>query len=145
MAMKASAILAFHSTTHNAIDAFLQQSPVTLVTPSSTRPPSDVSFLNSHKKAFRHSSSSSLLQAHADDEDDVEGYEISSGSSSSNNKTQQTSTSFGSENVPDAFRPSNEYLNLINQPLFGWASQDNGDNGLVIRLAVTYAAFFVFV
>lgn len=132
----ASAILAAHST-HTAY-AFLQCSRP-LSAPISSRSTSDVS-LNKYKKAFRHStSSSSVLKAY--DDDDEEGYEINSIGS----KTQQTSTSFGAENVPLDQRPSNEYLNLMNQPMFGWASQENGDQGLGIRLAVTYAAFFVLV
>ena len=96
------------------------------------------------KKAFRSnspSSSSSLLKAYEDDDED--GYEINSTNGSS---TQQiSSTSFGADNVPVEQRPSNEYLNLISQPLFGWASQEIGDQGLGIRLAVTYAAFFAVV
>lgn len=97
---------------------------------------------SNYKKAFRSSSpSSSLLKAYYDD-DDEEGYEIES---SGGSKTQQLSTSFGAENVPVDQRPSNEYLNLISQPLFGWASQEIGDQGLGIRLAVTYAAFFAVV
>lgn len=77
-----------------------------------------------------------------DEDDEEEGYEINNIRTT---QQQQTSTSFGAENVPVDQRPSNEYLNLINQPTYGWASQENGDGGLVVRLAVTYAAFFVLV
>jgi len=52
---------------------------------------------------------------------------------------------FGAENVPIDQRPSQEYLNLIDQPLFGWASQEVGDAGLAIRLGVFYVAVFVLV
>ena len=31
---------------------------------------------------------------------------------------------------------------MFNSPLFGWASEQNGDKGLGIRLAVLYAVFF---
>lgn len=79
-----------------------------------------------------------------DDEEEEEGYEINN-TRTTQQQQQQTSTSFGAENVPVDQRPSNEYLNLINQPTYGWASQENGDGGLVVRLAVTYAAFFVLV
>jgi len=54
----------------------------------------------------------------------------------------QTTTSFGADNVPVEQRPSNEYLNLIQQPTFGWASQDSGDIGLGLRLVVLYAFLF---
>lgn len=55
------------------------------------------------------------------------------------------STSFGAEAVPEEQRPANEYLDLIQQPLFGWANQDSGDVGLATRLLVTYLAFFALV
>ncbi|KAL7468960.1 hypothetical protein ACHAXS_009205, partial [Conticribra weissflogii] len=70
-------------------------------------------------------------------EDDDEGYEIR-GLSDAN----RPETTFGAENVPVEQRPSNEYLNLIRQPTFGWASQESGDSGLAVRLAIIYAAFF---
>ncbi|EED96095.1 predicted protein, partial [Thalassiosira pseudonana CCMP1335] len=44
--------------------------------------------------------------------------------------------------VPVDQRPSNEYLNLMRQPTFPWASQESGDLGLGIRLGVIYVAFF---
>jgi len=133
--LAASVILAAHSA-HTAYAFFQSSGPLTAQI--SVRSTSDVP-TNNCKKAFRHSPSLSELKAY--DDDDEEGYEINNIGS----KTQQTSTSFGAENVPLDQRPSNEYLNLINQPLFGWASQDNGDQGLGVRLAVTYAAFFVLV
>ena len=81
-----------------------------------------------------------------DEDDEEEGYEINNIRTTQQQQQQkQTSTSFGAENVPVDQRPSNEYLNLINQPTYGWASQENGDQGLIVRLAVTYAAFFVLV
>jgi len=125
--------LADHTT-----NAFVH-SPTPLTSLNSVRSTSDEP-LSNNKKAFRNPPSSSLLRAY--DDDDEEGYEIDT---SGGSKTQQLSTSFGAENVPVDQRPSNEYLNLINQPLFGWASQENGDQGLGVRLAVTYAAFFVLV
>ena len=136
------AILASYSN-YPTTNAFL--SPTTpLNCPNSIRLTSDVSSWSSCKKTFRSdspSSSSSLLKAYEDDDED--GYEINSTNGSS---TQQiSSTSFGADNVPVEQRPSNEYLNLISQPLFGWASQEIGDQGLGIRLAVTYAAFFAVV
>lgn len=68
--------------------------------------------------------------------DDDEGYEIRG---SEGSKPQFT---FGAENVPVDQRPSNEYLNLTRQPTFGWASQESGDIGLIIRLTVTYVVLF---
>ena len=81
---------------------------------------------------------------------------LSSASSSENNEEDvefqvrsdssfRPETSFGAEAVPEEQRPANEYLDLIRQPLFGWASQERGDGGLAARLAATYAAFFVLV
>jgi Conserved in the green lineage and diatoms 27 len=49
-------------------------------------------------------------------------------------------TSFGSEAVPEAQRPVNEYLDVTNQPLFGWAA--TGTKGLLTRLAIFYSAVF---
>lgn len=69
---------------------------------------------------------------------DEEGYEIRSDGV---DFLPERST-FGAENVPTDQLPSNEYLNLVRQPTFGWASQESGDLGLVIRLAVMYAAFY---
>lgn len=51
-------------------------------------------------------------------------------------------SSFGGEDVPEGQRPANEYLDLVRAPLFGWAAEDKGDLGLVIRLGVVYVAFF---
>lgn len=51
-------------------------------------------------------------------------------------------SSFGASDVPESQRPANEYLDLIRQPLFGWAAQDKGVSGLAIRFGVVYAAFF---
>lgn len=54
-------------------------------------------------------------------------------------------TSFGAEAVPEGQRPANEYLDLIKQPLFGWASQERGSKGLLLRLGLVYAAVFALV
>jgi hypothetical protein len=72
-------------------------------------------------------------------EDEEDGYEIRSTGS------ERPETTFGAENVPVEQRPSNEYLNLIRQPTFGWASQESGDTGLAIRLGAIYTFFFVLV
>ncbi len=135
--LSAIAILVSHSV-HFTTNAFHSSTP--LSSPSSIRSTAAGVSSSNYKKAFRNPPSSSLLKAY--DDDDEEGFEIESNGAG---RTQQISTSFGSENVPVDQRPSNEYLNLINQPLFGWASQEIGDQGLGIRLAVTYAAFFVLV
>lgn len=70
-----------------------------------------------------------------------DGYEIRS----SPGKNGAPRTTFGAENVPVDQRPSNEYLDLINAPTFGWASQESGDGGLVLRLAAIYVAFYFLV
>ena len=82
-----------------------------------------------------------------DDDDEEEGYEIRRDTSANRRRqsTPRVETTFGADNVPVEQRPSNEYLNLIQQPTFGWASQESGDAGLVLRLAITYVAFFVLV
>lgn len=51
-------------------------------------------------------------------------------------------TNFGAEAVPEEQRPINEYLNLMRQPLFGWASEESGNKGLLIRLLGVYAVVF---
>ena len=84
-------------------------------------------------RTIRHSQTQRLS------DDDEDGYEIRSTGSD------RPETTFGAENVPVEQRPSNEYLNLIRQPTFGWASQESGDVGLSIRLGAIYAVFFVLV
>lgn len=79
-----------------------------------------------------------------DDDDDVEGYEIRTPDDYSSMR-RPDNAAFGAENVPMDFRPSNEYMNLIRQPTFGWASQESGNAGLAIRLAVVYVGFFILV
>jgi len=54
-------------------------------------------------------------------------------------------TSFGAEAVPEGQRPANEYLDLIRAPLFSWAMQEKGNNGLLIRLAAVYAVVFALI
>jgi hypothetical protein len=51
-------------------------------------------------------------------------------------------TSFGSEAVPEAQRPVNEYLDVTSQPMFGWASTESGSMGLFIRLTILYGVIF---
>ena len=87
--------------------------------------------------------SSTILHESLDDTDDSSGYEIRA--KNPNGSSPRPQTTFGAENVPVDQRPSNEYLNLIQQPTFNWASQDSGDIGLGIRLAVIYVALFALV
>lgn len=49
-------------------------------------------------------------------------------------------TNFGSENVPEAQRPINEYLDVTNQPFFSWA--ENDIPGLLLRIGIFYAIMF---
>ena len=79
--------------------------------------------------------------AYSYDDDDGSGYEIR-GENTNGSGPPRPETTFGAENVPVEQRPSNEYLNLIQQPTFGWASQESGDAGLVLRLAAVYVGFF---
>jgi hypothetical protein len=51
-------------------------------------------------------------------------------------------TSFGSESVPEAQRPINEYLDVTSQPFFDWANRDSGDVGLLTRLGILYVVVF---
>ncbi|KAL7514207.1 hypothetical protein ACHAXN_013234 [Cyclotella atomus] len=100
-----------------------------------------VSLASDHAAAFqpapsRTARSQRISPLFSEDED---GYEIQSTGST------RPETTFGAENVPVEQRPSNEYLNLIRQPTFGWASQERGDTGLALRLAVIYAVFFTLV
>ena len=39
-------------------------------------------------------------------------------------------TSFGAEVVPESQRPVNEYLDMARAPLFGWASNEVGMQGV---------------
>ena len=52
-------------------------------------------------------------------------------------------TSFGAEVVPDGQRPVNEYLDMRRAPFFDWASNEVGENGLLLRLLTLYSVFFV--
>lgn len=54
-------------------------------------------------------------------------------------------TSFGAEVVPEGQRPVNEYLDLVRAPLFGWASEDVGNKGLMTRLVTLYITSFAVV
>jgi hypothetical protein len=49
-------------------------------------------------------------------------------------------TNFGSENVPEAQRPINEYLDVTSQPFFSWAENDMP--GLLLRFVIFYAIMF---
>jgi len=51
-------------------------------------------------------------------------------------------TSFGADAVPEGQRPVNEYLDVIRAPLFGWASEETGDEGLLKRLGILYLVAF---
>lgn len=83
-----------------------------------------------------------LHQSSFDDDEDS-GYEIRG--DNANAPARRPETTFGAENVPVEQRPSNEYLNLINAPTFGWASQESGDIGLILRLTVLYGVLYYFV
>jgi hypothetical protein len=91
---------------------------------------------NSNLTSKRSIATSQRASYYDDDEDDEDGYEIRVAESS------RPETTFGAEAVPVDQRPSNEYLNLMRQPTFPWASQESGDLGLGIRLGVIYVAFF---
>lgn len=51
-------------------------------------------------------------------------------------------TSFGAEVVPEGQRPVNEYLDMKRAPLFGWASNEVGLDGLLLRLGIIYVLVF---
>lgn len=51
-------------------------------------------------------------------------------------------TSFGADAVPEEQRPVNEYLDVTSQPMFGWASLESGNKGLMTRLVVVYSVLF---
>ena len=51
-------------------------------------------------------------------------------------------TSFGADAVPEDQRPVNEYLDVTRQPMFGWASLESGNKGLLTRLAIVYSVMF---
>ena len=89
-----------------------------------------------------HRTKCTLHESRFDDADErgSSGYEIRG-----ENSSLRPETTFGAENVPVDQRPSNEYLNLLNEPTYGWASQDSGDLGLVLRLAAIYIGFFFLV
>ena len=52
-------------------------------------------------------------------------------------------TSFGADAVPGSQRPVNEFLDVTSQPMFGWASLESGNKGLLTRLSIVYSVFFV--
>jgi hypothetical protein len=57
-------------------------------------------------------------------------------------KSLKPETSFGADAVPEGQRPVNEYLDVTSQPLFGWASNESGNTGLLIRLVILYGVIF---
>jgi fumarate reductase subunit D len=64
------------------------------------------------------------------------------GLSNSNNEFEplRPESSFGAEAVPKDQRPVNEYMDVTNQPLFGWAA--TGTKGLLTRLILLYSVVF---
>uniref|UniRef100_A0A7S2NRE5 DUF1230-domain-containing protein n=1 Tax=Leptocylindrus danicus TaxID=163516 RepID=A0A7S2NRE5_9STRA len=58
---------------------------------------------------------------------------------------ENSSNSFGYEGIPEDQRPATEYFNMRQQPLFNWASEETGTNGLIARLGLTYVALFALV
>ena len=126
--------------------AFQPQASATARRPTMTRiaNANNAAAANSANVMGRRPVHASRLYSAADDEevynDDEMRFEVRSDSSF----RPETST-FGAEAVPEEQRPSNEYLDLIRQPLFGWASQESGNSGLAIRLAATYVAFYALV
>jgi hypothetical protein len=74
------------------------------------------------------------------------GTQLASSSSENNDDMSFVpETSFGAEVVPEGQRPVNEYLDMKRAPLFGWASNEVGANGLLLRLAIIYVAVFALV
>lgn len=65
---------------------------------------------------------------------------LSSADRESNPDDLRPTTSFGAEIVPEAQRPVNEYLDVISQPFFDWASA--GTKGLLTRLVILYSILF---
>jgi hypothetical protein len=63
----------------------------------------------------------------------------------SENEEFMPETSFGAEVVPEGQRPVNEYLDMKRSPLFDWASNEVGTDGLLIRLSIVYAVVFAVV
>jgi Conserved in the green lineage and diatoms 27 len=51
-------------------------------------------------------------------------------------------TNFGSENVPEAQRPINEYLDVTNQPFFTWARDSQSNFDLFVKFALFYMIMF---
>lgn len=58
------------------------------------------------------------------------------------NRPLSPAKTFGAEAVPESQRPTNEFLDLQNQPMFGWASLESGSKGLLTRLAAVYSVLF---
>ena len=90
------------------------------------------------KKAFRKNLSLKYSSQNEGNEIEEEDFRLNMRSSGSI----LSESSFGGEDVPDSQRPANEYLDLVRAPLFGWAAEDKGDVGLVVRLGIVYVAFF---
>mmetsp|Transcript_13090 Transcript_13090/g.14722 ORF Transcript_13090/g.14722 Transcript_13090/m.14722 type:complete len:331 (+) Transcript_13090:33-1025(+) len=96
-----------------------------------------------------------------DEEDDKDSNEFSYYSSKTNVDDKETkeeeimmsssfsslpTTTFGAEAVPEAQRPANEYLDLLNSPLFDWANlKPNPTRNLIIRLSVLYVPLFALI
>ena len=123
----------------SSISAF--QAPYLLVQQAGSQASKRISPSECTNNLNQRIASSTILHESLDDTDDSSGYEIRA----KNTDGSRPQTTFGAENVPVDQRPSNEYLNLIQQPTFNWASQDSGDIGLGVRLAVIYVALFALV
>lgn len=127
------------------VSLLLATTTVSAFQPTSVRSGSPIGRQISHpeRESNEHQRIASLA-LHESPSDDGDGYEIR-GENNSNGSVLRPQTTFGAENVPVDQRPSNEYLNLMQQPTFGWASQESGDVGLVLRLTVMYVGFFFLV
>jgi len=61
---------------------------------------------------------------------------------SNDEESLKVETSFGADAVPEGQRPVNEFLDVTSQPMFGWASLESGNKGLLTRLAIVYSVFY---
>ena len=67
----------------------------------------------------------------------------SSGAGGTRGESLSPETAFGAEVVPEGQRPVNEFLDMKRAPLFGWASNEVGLNGLLQRLGLFYVVVFI--
>ena len=124
----------------------IQQQQHAVVTTRSRRtrlyhPSADFTVWPTHRRTI----TSSVMMSNIPPEDDNRSTMMNSNTASSSTSTTtfRPETNFGSENVPVAQRPINEYLDVTNQPFFTWARDSTTNIELFMKFLGCYTFLFL--